>query len=155
VFVFVPCRADAEKRPSARHDVEGRHGLREEGRVPIRDAAHQRAEADPAGALAQGTERRIGFEHWVRFRPDADDLIEVVHHGHEAEARPFRGAGERRDVVEQPIWRHARERVVGHVIAEPDRHQVLQRRGRSAPILRRVAERRRAQTDGRVSSIIV
>jgi hypothetical protein len=118
VLVLVPRRPDAQDRPAFRDHVERRHLFREQRRVPIGDAGDQRPELDARGARGDACKGRVGLEHRRGLRTHAPDLIEVVHHGDEVEARSLGSPRLLDHVVEQLVVGDAREREVGHVKAE-------------------------------------
>ena len=61
VLVLLPARAQAEHEAAAGHVVDGRGHLREHGRVAIRVAGDQRADADARHGRGQGRERGPGL----------------------------------------------------------------------------------------------
>ena len=58
----IPSGADPEHQPAAGEEVDRGGHPGEQGRVPKRHRAHQRAEADPVRALRQRRQRRPAFE---------------------------------------------------------------------------------------------
>ena len=103
VLDVVPGCAEPEDRPAAGQHVEGRRGLREQRRVAVRDARHERAQPDTAGLAGKRRQGRPCLEHRIRHGPDARDLVEMVHHRDEAEPRLLRGTRLLDDAVEQAL----------------------------------------------------
>ena len=122
VLDVVPGGAEPEDRPAAGQHVEGRRSLREQRRVAVRDAGHERAEPDTSGLAGQRGKDRPALEHRIGNGTDARDLVQVVHHRDEAEARLLRGARLLDDPVEQVVVGCVRERVVRKMQAEPGFH---------------------------------
>ena len=139
VLLLVPGRPEPEDRPTAGDDVERRRRLGQERRVAVGHAGHERAQPDPRRLAGERGEGRPALEHRIGDRSDALDLVEVVHHGDEAEPGRLGGTRLLDDAIEQPLGRRVRERVVGQVQAEPGFHQRL--RSFVATIPRSVAAR--------------
>ena len=109
VLVVVPSRADAENGPTRGDDVESCHDLGQVGRVAVGDAGHHRAEAGALGPGGDRSEEGVGLEHRVCARPDARDLVEVVHHPHRVEAGLLGGHRDLGDTLEELPVRDAGE----------------------------------------------
>ena len=63
-------------------------------------------------------QRRVRLEHRIGLRTHAADLIEVVHHRHQAEAGSLSSAGALDHAIEQGGARGPWERVVRHMKSE-------------------------------------
>jgi hypothetical protein len=107
---MVPRGPDPQDRPPGRHDVERRHDLRQERRVPIGHARHQRAERDARRPRRQGREHGVRLEHRLALRSDVRDLMVVIHHPERVGASLLRGARDRHDPIEQLGVGNVRER---------------------------------------------
>ena len=95
-------------------DLLGQHR-----RIAIRDAGHERAEADRRGLAGQRGEDRPALEHRLGGRAQTRDLVEVVHHGDELEAGGLGRLGLLDDAVEEALRRDVRVAVAGEVETEP------------------------------------
>ena len=122
VLDVVPGCAEPEDRPATRQDVEGRRGLREQRRVAVRDAGHERAQPDAARFAGERGKDRPALEHRIGNGTDALDLVQVIHDRDEAEARLFGGLRLLDDPVEQALVRCVGERVQRKMQAEPGFH---------------------------------
>ena len=100
VLEFEPARSDAERRPATRDVVERRDGLREQRRVTVGVAGHQRREPDLLGVLGQRGQHRVALEHRLVWGADPGKLVEVVHHEDPIEAGGLGCLGLRHDVLE-------------------------------------------------------
>ena len=118
----IPGRPEPEDRAPPGDHVERRRLLREQRRVPIRDPRDQRPEPDPTRLSGKRRKRHPALEHRFGDRADALDLIEVVHHGDEAEAGLFRGTCLCDDALEESIGRYLGVGVAGEVETEPNAH---------------------------------
>ena len=134
VLLLVPGGADAEDRPATRQHVQRRDLLGEHRRIAVRDAGHERAQADRRGLAGQRGEDRPALEHRLGGRAHALDLVEVVHHGDELEAGRLGGLRLLDDAVEEALRRHVRMAVAGEVQTEPG--VARGRRSRHAGIMR-------------------
>ena len=65
---LVPGRADAEPRPAAGEDVEGRRGLDPQPGVAVMDAADHQPEPGPLAVGGHEAERRPALEHRLELR---------------------------------------------------------------------------------------
>ena len=141
VLLLVPGGPDAEDGPAARQHVQRRDLLGEHRRIAVRDAGHERAQADRRGLAGQRGEDRPALEHRLGGRAHARDLVEVVHHGDELEAGRLGGLGLLDDAVEEALRRDVRVAVAGEVKTEPG--VARGRRSRHAGIMRPSAGCRR------------
>ena len=80
VLLLIPGGADAEVRAPLREDIESGGGLDEDARMAIRDARHQRSQAQMIGAPGDEGQRAPALQHLVFWLANSGDLEEVIHH---------------------------------------------------------------------------
>jgi hypothetical protein len=97
MLAFEPRSADPQPRSPPREDVQSRHLLHEDGRVPIGDARDQRAERYAFGDTGEVGQRRVALEHVEVGLADHRQLEEVIHHPQGMKACVFCGAGDVRE----------------------------------------------------------
>src|SRR5262249_50949641 len=129
VLLLVPRRADAEDRPPARDDVQRRDHLRQERRVPVRHAGHERAELRAGRARRQPTQQRVALEHRLGRAPEGRQLPKVVHDPERLESRLLACFGEPGDVLEHLVVGHARGCEGRELKAERGHCSILSRTG--------------------------
>src|SRR5439155_9368257 len=58
-LLLIPAGADAEPGPALREHVEGGHDLRQQARLPVMDAGHDRDQLRPAAEAGHEAERGV------------------------------------------------------------------------------------------------
>ena len=100
VLVLEPGRAERVDRAAARDHVERGRDLRVQRRVAVGDPADHQPELQPLGAYRQRGEDRVPLEHPVRLRPDAGDLVQMIHDEERVEAGALCRGGDLRQPLE-------------------------------------------------------